>query len=65
MLTVFSHLLTGLYNTDMIEEGDIREWYRKVKGREMDAGGEYCRHIVVRLLDRLDEQSSESESESE
>jgi hypothetical protein len=63
MLGVFSHMLTGLYNTDIIEEGDIRGWYRKVKGREMDANGEYCRQIVVRLLERLDEQSSESESE--
>jgi len=63
MLPLFSHMLTGLYNTDVIEETDIREWYRKEKGKEVGEGEGYCRQIVGRLLERLDEQSSESESE--
>ena len=54
-------MLTGLYNMDVIEEADIREWYRKSGRRAMEKSEEYCRQIVGRLLERLDEQSSEEE----
>lgn len=53
----------GFYNMDVIEEGDIREWCRRVKEKKVGKNEEYCRQIVKRLLERLDEQSSESESE--
>jgi eIF4-gamma/eIF5/eIF2-epsilon len=57
-------MLTGFYNEDVIEEGDIRMWYLRVRGKEIGKSEGYCRQIVERLLERLDEQSSEEESDS-
>lgn len=46
---------------DVIEEADIREWYRTSGRKALEKSGEYCRQIVGRLLERLDDQSSEEE----
>ena len=45
----------------VIEEEDMRGWVRRMEGRKTEGGTGYCRMVVVKMLERLDEQSSESD----
>ncbi|KAJ7172576.1 nucleotide-diphospho-sugar transferase [Mycena filopes] len=69
---LFGQILAELYQTDIVEEDDIRAWYASpaAKGTGLVGGPtaenvKRCWAVGARMIQQFDEQESESESESE
>ncbi|KAJ7109279.1 translation initiation factor eif-2b [Mycena epipterygia] len=69
---LFGQILAELYQTDIVEEDDIRAWYALPESKGVGLVGgptaenvKRCWAVGARMIQQFDEQESDSESESE
>lgn len=69
-LPLFGQILAALYQSDMVEEDDIRAWHAKpaAKGEDIKGGTlleniQRCWSVGEKMIQQFDEQESESEEE--
>ncbi|KAJ7452519.1 nucleotide-diphospho-sugar transferase [Mycena galericulata] len=66
---LFGQILAELYQTDIVEEDDIRAWHALPSAKGVGLGGptaenvKRCWAVGARMIEQFDEQDSESESE--
>lgn len=68
-LALFGQVLASFYQEDVVEEEDIRAWYKIPESKGSAASGETaermkrCWAIGSRMIEQFDEQDDDSDSE--